>query len=141
MSDDLVRDLCDKLEINEQLARYARGVDEHDWDLYRSVFTNDAHIDYSSAGSIVGSVDEVVAFFEVAFVHIPWAQHYVTNVEIDLDGDTANVRAAFYNPMLLPGKQEPSFCGGYYHHTFVRTEQGWKSNRLVEESRWFLNPM
>ena len=46
----------DKLEIHELLARYARSVDDRDWDLYRSVFTDDAHIDYSSAGAIAGGI-------------------------------------------------------------------------------------
>jgi hypothetical protein len=51
------------------------------------------------------------------------------------------VRAAFYNPMQLPGLAEPSACGGYCHHDFVRTADGWKSRRLVEESCWFVKPM
>jgi len=34
----------------------------------------------------------------------------------------------------------PSQCGGYYHHDLVRTPDGWRSRRLVEENRWFLNP-
>jgi hypothetical protein len=45
----------------------------------------------------------------------------------------------FYNPMHLPGMDEPSSCGGRYHHQLVRTEQGWRSRHLVEETRWFLN--
>lgn len=133
--------LGDKLDIHELLARYARGVDDKDWELYRSVFTEDAYIDYSSAGAAAGLRDEVVAWLAEGFATIPWSQHYVTNVEIDLDGDTARVRAAFYNPMQLPGMDQPSFCGGFYHHDMVRTPQGWKSRRLVEENRWFLNPM
>jgi hypothetical protein len=36
--------------------------------------------------------------------------------------------------------QEMSFCGGYYHHDVVRTPEGWKSQRLVEENVWFVNP-
>src|SRR5205823_3766852 len=126
---------------HELLARYARGVDDNDWDLYRSVFTDDAYIDYSSAGAAAGPRDEVAAWLAQAFATIPWSQHYVTNVEIELDGDTAKVRAMFYNPMQLPGMDEPSFCGGFYHHDLVRTAAGWKSTRLVEENRWFLNPM
>ena len=140
MSDADARALADKLEIHEQLARYARGVDEHDWDLYRSVFTDDAFIDYSSAGAIAGSREEVVAFLAEGFATIPWAQHYITNVEIELDGDRARVRAMFYNPMQLPGVDGSSACGGYYFHDFVRTAGGWKSQRLVEQNRWFLNP-
>ena len=129
----------DKIEIQELLARYARGVDDKDWELYRSVFTADAHIDYTSAGAIAGSIDEVAAFLAEGFTAIPWTQHYITNVEIDLDGDRARVRAMFFNPMQLPGIEGSSSCGGFYHHDLVRTPDGWKSSRLVEESRWFLN--
>ena len=98
--------LHDKLEIQELLARYARGVDDRDWVLYRSVFTDDAFIDYTSAGAIAGSRDEVAGFLEQAFTAIEWSQHYITNIEIDLDGDAAHVRAMFYNPMQLPGMDE-----------------------------------
>jgi hypothetical protein len=58
---------------------------------------------------------------------------------VELNGNKAKVRAMFYNPMRLPGMAEMSFCGGYYHHEFVRTAEGWKSERLVEENVWFVN--
>jgi hypothetical protein len=45
----------------------------------------------------------------------------------------------FYNPMQLPGMDELSFCGGYYHHDMVRTPEGWRSAHLVEENLWFVN--
>ena len=70
-----VQDVADRLEIQEVLARYARGVDEHDWDLYRSVFTDDAHIDYTSAGFVAGPREEVVAALAEAFTAMPWSQH------------------------------------------------------------------
>jgi 3-phenylpropionate/cinnamic acid dioxygenase small subunit len=132
--------LSDKIEIQELLARYARGVDSKDWALWRTVFTPDAHLDYSSAGAAVGSSDEVGDWLEHALAAVPMTQHYVTNVEIDLDGDRAKVRAMFYNPMQLPGMDGLSFCGGYYHHDVVRTADGWRSERLVEENLWFTNP-
>ena len=103
-----IQGLQDKLEIQELLARYARGVDDRDWDLYRSVFTEDAHIDYTSAGAIAGPRDEVAAFLAKVFVSIPWSQHFITNIEIALDGDAAHVRAMFYNPLQLPGMDEPA---------------------------------
>ena len=132
--------LNDKLEIHELLARYARGVDDRDWDLYRDVFTPDAHIDYTSAGAIAGTRDEVVAFMQEVFPTIPWSQHYITNIEVDLDGDRAAVTACFHNPMIFPGTTELSSCGGRYHHQFVRTPDGWKSCDLREESLWFADP-
>jgi hypothetical protein len=45
----------------------------------------------------------------------------------------------FYNPMQLPGMGDASFCGGFYHHDLVRTPDEWRSARLIEENRWFLN--
>jgi hypothetical protein len=132
----------DEPEIAALLYRYARAVDTKDWPLYRSVFTDDAYIDYSSAGQIAGSVDEVVEWFVAKFGVIPWSMHYITNIECDIDasgGDTAKVRAMFYNPFQIPGLAEPSFCGGYYHHDLVRTPDGWRSRHLREENVWDLN--
>lgn len=127
-------------DISALLYRYARAVDSKDWELYRSVFTEDAVIDYSSAGAVVGTRDEVVDWFAVNFGVIPWSMHYITNIEIlETDGDTASVRAMFYNPMQLPGMAEMSACGGYYHHELVRTADGWRSRSLREENLWFTN--
>ena len=134
-----VQAVADKLGIQEQLARYARGVDTHDWELWKSVFTEDAVVDYSQSGVICGSRDGVADFLAEAFASIPWATHHITNVEIDIDGDRAAVRAMFFNPMQIPGVEGSSSTGGYYHHDFVRTPEGWKSEHLVEEPVWFLN--
>ena len=61
--------LHDKIEIRELLARYARGVDTKDWELWKSVFTPDATLDYSSAGAPVGSRDELAAWLERGIEH------------------------------------------------------------------------
>lgn len=131
--------ISDELEISALLHRYARAVDAKDWELYRSVFTDDAHIDYSSAGAMVGSRDEVAARLADAFAALLMSMHYITNVETEIDGDQARVRAMFYNPMHLQGMSELSYCGGYYHHDLVRTSQGWRSRHLREENVWFIN--
>ena len=142
MSD--VQQVSDQLEIAALLTRYARAVDTKDWELYRSVFTDDATIDYTSAGAIAGSRDEVADWLSTGFASIPWSMHYITNIEItyptaQVSGDVAQVTAMFYNPMQLPGMTEPSFCGGYYHHDLVRTSQGWRSRNLREDNLWFRN--
>jgi hypothetical protein len=136
-------DVSDELEIARLLYTYARAVDTKDWDLYRSVFTDDAHIDYPGSTIPPGSPDEIADALARAFAAIPWSMHYITNIEADIDdqtGDTAKVRAMFYNPMQLPGMSEMSSCGGYYHHELVRTPGGWRSRRLLEENVWFVNP-
>jgi 3-phenylpropionate/cinnamic acid dioxygenase small subunit len=130
----------DSEEIRALLYRYARAVDTKDWDLYRSVFTDDAVIDHSSATPIVGSPREVADMLRDGFAMIPWSMHYITNVEVlESDGDSATVRAMFYHPMLLPGMSDQTSCGGYYHHDMVRTPDGWRSKRLREENVWSVN--
>jgi 3-phenylpropionate/cinnamic acid dioxygenase small subunit len=132
--------LSDRLEIGDLLARYARAVDTKDWVLWRSVFTEDAQLDYRSAGGPEGARDEVGDWLEQALATFPMSQHLITNVEVTFaaDGDAAEVHALFFNPMTFPGQDEPASCGGTYDHEVVRTPDGWKSRRLLEQNAWFL---
>ena len=136
-----IQEISDRLEIQSLLAKYARAVDTQDWDLWRSLFTDDAVVDYSSAGAVAGPRDEVADWLEQALGALPMMQHFISNIEADISGDTAQVRAMFYNPMQLPGMDQLSFCGGYYHHTLIRTPAGWRSCALREENAWFANPL
>ena len=131
-----LRALSDRIEIEDLLTRYATAVDTRDWELYRSVFTADAWIDYRSAGGPVGNLDETVAFLDKALGHFEMTQHLISNIDCHIDGDSAKVSAVFNNPMRLPGGTV-WFIGGQYHHEMVRTDRGWQSHRLVEETLWF----
>ena len=133
-------ELTDKAEIRELLFRYARAVDDKDWALMSTVFTPAARLDYTSVDGPAGPRDEVVGWLERSLAPVPMTQHFITNIEIDLDGDRASVRAMFYNPMQLSGLTEMCACGGNYHHQLVRTPDGWRSEQLVEETKWFVNP-
>lgn len=129
----------DEIEIVALLNRYARAVDTKDWELYRSVFTDDAHIDYS-ADVFVGSLDGVIEFFTGAFSElVTMSMHYITNVESTIDGDTAKVRAMFYNPTRFKDVEGTATFGGYYYHELVRTAHGWRSRSLREEMVWTAN--
>jgi SnoaL-like protein len=131
--------ISDELEIAALLTRYARAVDSRDWDLYRSVFTDDAHIDYS-AEVVQGPLDDVVEFFRHAWSPmVTMSMHYITNIESEIDGDAAHVRAMFYHPTQIKGLDALSIFGGYYHHELVRTLDGWRSRHLREEMVWTAN--
>jgi hypothetical protein len=133
------RGVSDHLEIVGLLNSYARAVDTKDWELYRSVFTDDAHIDYS-ADVFQGSLDGAIEFLSTDFsALVSMSMHYITNVESEIDGDTALVRAMFYNPTQIAGVAELSTFGGHYFHEMVRTPDGWRSRRLREEMVWTAN--
>jgi hypothetical protein len=133
------RRVSDELEIVALLNTYAWAVDTKNWELYRSVFTADAHIDYS-ADVFQGSVDEAIAFFSGDFsALVAMSMHYITNIQPDIDGDTARVCAMFYNPTRFHGVGGLSMFGGYYYHDLVRTPGGWRSKALREEMVWTTN--
>ena len=128
--------LADRIAAEDLLTRYATAVDRRDWEQYRSIFTADAEIDYTSAGGIAGTVDEVVEFLSTSLEMFEMTQHLVSNIDLEVNGDSATVTAMFNNPMRLPGG-DTWFTGGWYHHDLVRTPAGWRSRRLREESAWF----
>ena len=131
--------VSDELEIAALLSAYARAVDTKDWQLYRSVFTDDAHIDYS-ADVFTGSLDGAIEFFDGDFsALVTMSMHYITNIESSIDGDTAQVRAMYYNPTRFSGAAETATFGGYYYHDLVRTPNGWRSRSLREEMIWTVN--
>ena len=128
--------LADRIAAEDLLTRYATAVARRDWEQYRSIFTADAEIDYTSAGGIAGTVDEVVEFLSTSLELFEMTQHLVSNIDLEVNGDSATVTAMFNNPMRLPGG-DTWFTGGWYHHDLVRTPDGWRSRRLREESAWF----
>ena len=128
--------LADRIAAEDLLTRYATAVDRRDWEQYRSIFTADAEIDYTSAGGIAGTVDEVVEFLSTSLEMFEMTQHLVSNIDLEVNGESATVTAMFNTPMRLPGG-DTWFTGGWYHHDLVRTPDGWRSRRLREESAWF----
>ncbi len=128
--------LADRIAIADLLTRYATSVDSKDWALWRSVFTEDAYIDYRSAGGIDGDREAIAQWLESTLANFPMTQHLIANIDARVDGDTATVRAMFHNPMGMPDGTT-WFCGGYYNHDLVRTTDGWKSARLIEQSSYF----
>ena len=129
--------VADRLAISDFLTAYARAVDTKDWDLFRSLFTDDAQIDYTSSGGIAGGVDEVATWMANTMSMFSTTQHIITNETATIDGDTASVQAVLFNPMVFDGSDTLSFtCGGGYDHDLVRTDDGWKSRRVVMTMTW-----
>jgi hypothetical protein len=130
-----IQEISDRFEIDDLLTRYATGVDRKDWDLWETCFTPDAWIDYSAFGGTSGGVKEVRAWLEKTMVMFETSQHMVINRELEIDGDAATCRSGFYNPMTLAQGDGKLlwFDGGYYCDELVRTDEGWRIKKRVEE--------
>jgi hypothetical protein len=129
-------------EIAHVLARYAYAVDCGNWDRLDDVFTEDAVIDYTSAGGIKGSRAEAKAWLAEVLAGWPGRLHLIGAMTVDYDGAEAIVVASFADT-LSPSREMAAVPvpgliqgGGYYHHRMVRTEAGWRSRELVEEQTW-----
>ncbi len=122
--------VTDELEIEALLSRYCRAVDSKDWAFYRALFTDDARVDYSAAGLIVGTVDDAVDFLKRHQQSISAGMHYVTNIESTVGHDRSQTVAMWFNAVQLPGSDEISYFAGRWHDELVRTPAGWRIRKL-----------
>lgn len=133
------QEIIDRLWITDLLARYAYAVDSGQWDLLDAVFTQDAVIDYRSAGGIRGPYAEVKAWLAQVLAPWPGRLHLVGAMRVTFAEGEAAVSASFTDALSPSREMVTSGViqgGGWYHHRLVRTTNGWRSRELVEEQTW-----
>lgn len=131
---------ADRIEIDDLLTRYATAVDTRDWDLYQTVFTADAVVDYTSSGGIRGGLAEVTKWLTESLAMFSMSQHLVTNRDIRVTGDTATSHSYLYNAMgqtKRDGTLALMFVGGYYRDKLRRTADGWRITERIQDTAWF----
>ncbi|OQQ37504.1 nuclear transport factor 2 family protein [Prescottella equi] len=126
--------LIDKQEITEVLYRYARAVDRKDFDRVADCYFPDA---IDNHGGYIGTVAGLIEDMRSRHATIDSSLHYVTNVLIDLDGDTADVESY----CLCYLRQAPAVAGGpqsratvkcRYVDRFERRDGQWRiADRIV----------
>ncbi|MFW0791211.1 nuclear transport factor 2 family protein [Gordonia sp. CPCC 205333] len=120
-----LRDISDRLEIQDALTAYSTAVDGGRFDDLRTVFTTDAHIDYSATGGITGTLDECIAWLGEVLPAFSAYCHFLGNVDIRIDGGTATSRTLCLNPMQTPDSSA-FLLGIYYDDDWARTVDGWR---------------
>jgi 3-phenylpropionate/cinnamic acid dioxygenase small subunit len=129
-------DIAAQLAISDLIISYAHAVDTRDWQLFRSLFTDDAVLDYSGSYGIAGGADEMTEWISglMTYEAVPDTMHAITNVRVVLDGDTAGATAYYVNPdVLAMGADEPYllFNAGRYDIALSRDSDGWKMSRIT----------
>lgn len=139
------QELSDRFEIQDLVFHYAHLIDSKQFEPLRdTVFTEDAHIDYSAFGGSVGNLDETITFLKAAVTSelFPNTQHLNANVQVELDGDRGKGRVMCFNPMemtLPDGSTQTYFLGLWYVDEYRRTANGWRICRREEEKSWVFN--
>ena len=139
--------IADRLDIQDNMARYARGVDRRDWDRVREVFHPDAQDDH---GEYKGGVDGFIEWVTKRHANVAQSMHFLGNCLIEFAGDDTALVETYYIAMqrleedagtaltflVSGGGGTPSgavdvdILGRYIDH-FERREGAWKVARRV----------
>ena len=132
-----VQALSDRAEILELRARYGRALDERDWDLMRTVFTEDATADFA-VGEPFDGIESILQACRSQMENLDHTQHFFGNHEIELDGDRARGRLKLIGSAFLNTDQgDPNCCmRGEYIDEYVRTDEGWRISHRELRIAW-----
>ncbi|MGH3494354.1 MAG: nuclear transport factor 2 family protein, partial [Sciscionella sp.] len=131
---DAVRRLLDEEEIRQLLARYCHACDHRtDPSFVRDIFTEDATDDHGLFGQVFHGWDELEQLYRKSSEHLDKAAHFVTNVRLQLAGDTATGQSyvqcwTWLKESAEQGPTRPAdyVFVGVYDDEFRRTLEGWR---------------
>jgi hypothetical protein len=145
MNDDpAVQYLLDRFAIQDTLARYASGQDDHQngmrgtLTIWSSVFTEDAVLDYSAAGFPFGkcSYTELASLMRgdgktMGVMNSSFAswQHMLGLPQVDIQGDTAQARTdllATHHGLSHAGRNWHLFNACVFQDKLIRAVNGWR---------------
>ena len=128
MTDTLVRDLADRAELADLVARHSLWIDERRYDETRLLFTDDVVV--SSPRGEARGIEALVALVRAGHDRYVRTLHSKSNVVIDLDGDAAAVRAHDIAVFVIDDATE-AVAAGRHDYRARRTEHGWRFDHLV----------
>ena len=131
----------DREQIVRRVYEYAWGIDTRDWHLYRSIFANTVHIDFTSynpaSTAAAMAADDWVANLIPLFSGLDATQHTMTNPLVDIDGDRARCRMYMQAVHMFTDDPDPEFTiGGHYDDQLVRTPDGWRIDAVTLTVTW-----
>jgi hypothetical protein len=129
----------DRAQIAEVLIRYATGIDQKDWGLLRTCWTDQIDVEYGQLGNFT-SADVLTDVMARVHNDMGPTYHRMTNLVIAIDedgsGDRATARSYVHAVLMLtPGDSENWIdVVGHYDDVFVRTPAGWRISRRVSHT-------
>lgn len=146
--------LVERQGVVDTVVKYATGIDLHQWDLYRTVFTDICNYDFSSwNGSPASdiSADAWVANVRGVNGNFDATQHISSNQVVTFENDSPSSGRAtcvsymhaqhYFKPETMAEfghAGETNFCtlGGYYTNQLVRMDDMWKIARCKLTVTW-----
>lgn len=146
-SPDLAQLAHDRYEIADALHRYAFGLDHGDVEALASALTEDCVIDFTTAASKLGIKFPILNGREqVLKVLIPMlgpldTSHSASNIQIEVRGDTASLRAFIMSQHFMPGQgpkrgSEFALLMNRYEADLVRDGSRWRFEKMKIDNAW-----
>jgi hypothetical protein len=127
----------DRGAVLDVLARFAHAIDTRDWVLYRSAFTDEVDVDYTSyrPGSRARmAADEWVDRARRLFPGLDATQHVLVNAWVRPDGEGVRVQTSMRADHFLDGARYS--LGGSYVHRLVPDEGTWRISAVTLTVTW-----
>ena len=113
---------ADKEAIERLLCEYAFRLDAGQFERFAELFRDGVWLDHHGYDAVLAWVSANIYRYD----GIPLTQHVVSNVSIDLDGDSARAMSYLTVVQGTPeGGRLDVITAVCYEDTFVRTDQGW----------------
>ncbi|MBA3701395.1 MAG: nuclear transport factor 2 family protein [Rubrobacteraceae bacterium] len=141
MDESKLRELAARVEISENIGRFAQSADSRDWEGLASLFTEVVYLDYSS---LTGQepdrkgARDLVEEWAAVLGNLDATQHFIGPPTVTIDGDEATAVAYFQAQHRLHNVTggEKWTLGGRYDFAFELRGEDWKISGLTMTAMW-----
>ena len=138
---DPAQEALDREQIIETINAIGIYADADQWDLVAAQFADEVVLDYTSYATASAGAEEpeaitpqeVITAWQTVLPGYEYTQHIIGNHQVELNGDEATARSNVHATHVLEGDFW-IFLGDYEHH-LIRTEDGWKVDRMTANLR------
>jgi len=120
-----VETLLAEKEIQQVKYRYGEYMDDKDFEKFATVFADTVIVDMRDRGGQLMTLPRatVVGFYQKNLAKIQ-TQHFLTNMDIAINGKEARARTNYYSIHKRGDKRVDST--GFSEETYIKTANGWK---------------
>jgi SnoaL-like domain len=126
-TETLIRELADRAELADLVARHSLWIDEGRFDETGRLFTDDVVVQ-SPRGEARG-IEALLGLVRKGHDTYLRTLHNKCNLVIEVDGETATVRAHDIAVFVIDDKTE-AVAAGFHRYGARRTADGWRFDRL-----------
>ena len=136
MEQTLLQRLIDESDIRDVIHRYAESIDRRRWEALQTCFADAIEADFTRAGIkeiFRGASQDWIAGMKATNLGMDSTLHQISNVRIQVKGDTATGSSVFHVTNLLanPAGDSHYIVNGFYDYEFRRIGGEWRIARYT----------